>query len=145
MDKFGHNIKGFTDGALEGLGLGRMTPFVKMGHDEMTGDRQALVQDIVSKIDKFGPEVLARASKLPPLGNFQTRSDEVTPLTPARLSELLREFNGIIGKAGGPSNDNGFDGLRKVFGTVNLLYSTFNDYKQFTKRAAGSVYSNLRM
>ncbi len=131
--------------ALEGLGLGRITPFIKLGIEKMETNFRELEDDLVGLIDNFDDDKLAGASKLPPLGDFQSVAAGLTPLSPARLTEVLKAFNGLIGVSGGPNGKSGFDSLRRVFGAVNLLHNTFNDYKQYTKQAAGSVYGNLRM
>ena len=138
-------LKAFGIGALDDLGLGRMAPFVKLGLDSMEGDRRELDEEIHRVIAKFDKEFAAKASKMPPLGKFQSIAEGKTPLTSRRLSEILRTFNVLIGKSGGPRGENGFDALRKVFGAVNLLYQTFNDYRQFSQHAASSTFSNIRM
>ena len=132
-------------GALENVGLGRMSPFVKLGLESMQGNRQELHEEIQNLVADFESDFHAKAAKMPPLGNFQSVAGDSTPLSSTRLTELLKEFNGLIGKSGGPNGEKGFDSLRRVFGTVNLLYQTFNDFNQYSDRAAGSTYSNLRM
>ena len=134
---------------LEDLGLGRISPFVKLGIDTMDGewhDLRGSIEELVEEIDHDG---LGKAAKTPPLGIFQglleTMPEPETTLSPVRLSIFLKEFNGLIGRSGGPTGESGFDSLRRVFGTVNLLHETFSDYRQYGRQAAGSTNSDLQL
>ena len=138
-------LKAIRIGTLENLGLGRMSPFVKLGLDSMRGDLHELDEEVERMVAGFNADISSKASKMPPLGNFQTAAAGESPLSARRLSELLKKFNSLIGQSGGPNGEGGFDSLRRVFGTVNLLYETFNDYRRYTSRAAGSAFTNLRM
>ncbi|NNE65479.1 MAG: hypothetical protein HKN33_02850 [Pyrinomonadaceae bacterium] len=138
-------LKAIGIGRLENIGLGRMSPFVKLGLDSMSGDWQGLDEEVEKLVDGFKSDFSTKASKMPPLGNFQSEAAGESPLSVRRLSELLRTFNSLIGRSGGPNGASGFDSLRRVFGTVNLLYQTFNDYRRYSDRASGSTFTNLRM
>ena len=137
--------RGVTAGALENLGLGRISPFVKLGLEAMNGTWREIENDVDRIASEVDAEVLSRASQLPPLGSFQSRSEQPSQLKAARLTELLKAFNGLIGKSGGPNSKSGFDGLRRVFATVNLLHEMFSDHRQYVDQSAGAKYSNLRM
>ncbi|MDH3493250.1 MAG: hypothetical protein OEM82_06840 [Acidobacteriota bacterium] len=138
-------LKAIGIGSLETMGLGRIAPFVKLGLDSMGGNRTHLEDEVRGLLSRFDMHFAARASKLPPLGRFQSSSSGMTPLSPGRLTELLKEFNGLIGKSGGPNVERPFDALRKVFATVDLLYRTFRDQSKFSDHAAGSAFSKLRI
>lgn len=138
-------LKAIGVGSLESMGLGRISPFIKLALDSMGGNRREIDDEIRELLSGFDTHCAVEASKLPPLGRFQSPSMGTTPLSSQRLTELLREFNGLIGKSGGPNGERPFDSLRKVFATVNLLYQTFKDQNSFSSQATGSAYSKLRI
>lgn len=138
-------LKAIGIGSLETMGLGRISPFIKLGLDSMGEGRAELDDEIRDLLSEFDTHFAAGASKLPPVGGFQSAAAGMTPLNAGRLSDLLKEFNGLIGKSGGPNGERPFDSLRKVFATVNLLYQTFKDQSNFTSQASGTAFSKLRV
>ncbi|MEZ5307635.1 MAG: hypothetical protein R2684_10870 [Pyrinomonadaceae bacterium] len=132
-------------GALENMGLGRLPHLVTLGTEKIKSEPSELKEAIDSLVFEFKQESIEGASVLPPLGSFQSPPDGPTPLTTARLVEISRNFNGLIGNSGGPNGGATFDRIRRIYAAMNLLNETFNDHRRFAKQAVASTLLNVRM
>lgn len=126
-------------GFLDSLGLGKITPFVKMGLNALTGNWMGVAKDVFDLVSNFRSDFLNNASKQPPLGNFQQPSTSESPLSSSRMGEMLNMFEKLFG------GNNPMRGLTKVFNALNTIKDMFDNYRRFDMQASRSIFANLKM
>ena len=119
---------------LNSLGFDELTPMIKLGFEKLNSDRFEVIETVDGLTKTIPRDAITDCETLPALGQFGEPRSEDPAFDPPRLVELMRKFNGLIGKSGGPSGENGFDALRRVFATVNLLHGQFNSFRRYTSR-----------
>ena len=126
-------------GFLDRLGLGQIAPFVKMGLNALTGNWMGVAKDVFDLVSGFRSNFLERASRQPPLGNFQSPSNTASPLSSGRLEEMLDLFGSLFG------GRNQQRGLSRIFNALNIIKGTFDDFTRFDRRVTSSIFNNLKI
>ena len=139
MFGMGKVFGGMASGFLDKLGLGKITPFVKMGLNAMTGNWMGVAKDVFSLVSNFKSDFLSRASSQPPLGNFQMPSTAASPLSSNRMDEMLNLFTRTFG------NNGMTEGLSKVLDAFRTIKGTFDNYNHFDNQATRSIFSNMKI
>ena len=134
-----------SGGTLERLGLGKITPLIKSDLEKTDGVKKIIAEEVTKIVDRIDGQTINASSSLPPLGDFQKPSSSQTPLSTNRLAGLLRAFGEITATLERTDAENNLSELRKIYGALNMLHGTFNNYTQFNKRASSSIFNNLRM
>lgn len=126
-------------GFLDNLGLGKITPFVKMGLNAMTGNWMGVAKDVFSLVSNFKSNFLDKASSQPPLGNFQQSSTKGSPLSSNRMGQLLNMFERLFGGMEKPT------GTNKILNAFNIIKGIFDNYRLFDNQANRSNFANMKM
>lgn len=139
MFGIGKVFGGMASGFLDKLGLGKITPFVKMGLNALTGNWMSVAKDVFGLVSNFKSNFLDRASSQPPLGNFQQASNLSTPLSSRRMSEVLNMFGKLF------SGMERTPGLNRIYNALNVIKGTFDNYNHFDNRASRSAFTNIKI
>ncbi|MBS1795840.1 MAG: hypothetical protein JSS81_18440 [Acidobacteria bacterium] len=152
MFGIGSLVGNIAGGFLDKVGLGGLTPFVKMGLDAFTGNWLGVAKDVFDMVSGFKGGGLDGASKMPPLGGFDNPQNGFSggdnPLQGNRLSEM---FNGLKDFLSGlksltdknPLNDLG--GLGKIFKALQTLTQGADNNQLFNNRLSISQFTNIQV
>lgn len=139
MFGIGNLFGSMAGGFLDKLGLGKITPFVKMGLNAITGNWMGVAKDVFGLVSNFKGDFLNKASSQPPLGNFQQPSEGKTPLSKDRMNGLMDILKQLL-QVGGQNP--GLDKLNGLFGAVK---SIFDNFSQFGDQSTKSMFANMKV
>lgn len=133
-------------GLLDKIGLGKITPFVKLGLNAVTGNWLGVAKDVFGMVSNFKGNFLGKADAKPPLGGFgQSLTEGKSSLSENRISGLFKGlsnlFKGIKSLVGGGDMAGS---LGKIFSAFNVLKESFSNNKMFNERVSVSQFGNLR-
>lgn len=139
MFGIGKLLGSVAGGLLDKIGLGKLAPFVQMGLNAMTGNWLGVAKDVFGLVSNFKGNFLDNASSKPPLGGFEQPSSQ-NLLNGNRISDLFKGLSSLFGG----SNNNGMNGLNKIFSAFKMLSEAFNNNQLYTNRLSASQYTNLQ-
>lgn len=133
-------------GLLDKIGLGKITPFVKLGLNAVTGNWLGVAKDVFGMVSNFKGNFLGKADAKPPLGGFgKSLTEGKSSLSENRISGLFKGlsnlFKGIKSLVGGGDMAGS---LGKIFSAFNALKESFSNNQMFNERASVSQFGNLR-
>src|SRR6185369_9357018 len=97
-------------GLLDKVGLGSLTPFVKMGLNAMTGNWLGVASDVFNMVSNFKGNSLDGASKLPPLGGFGDQQGDGSSdgnSLGSKLGDLFKGLSQLFNPLGGGDENGG--------------------------------------
>ncbi len=144
MFGLGKILGGLVGGLLDKVGLGALTPFVKMGLDAMTGNWLGVAEDVFGMVSQFKGDPTKNASQRPPLGGFENQfTNNTNPLTKNKvggfLSSLKNLFSGIKSLMSGD-----FAGsFGKIFNAFTEISKSFDNNELFSQRSNTARMSGM--
>ncbi len=147
MFGLGKILGGVIGGLLDKVGLGALTPFVKMGLDAMTGNWLGVAEDVFGMVSQFKNNPMEKAATRPPLGNFESSNNQFSSsqnkLNGNRMSGLMKSLSSLFSGFKALTSGDILGGFGKILNAFQTVNESFNNNNLFAQRSNLSQYSSL--